>query len=83
MGAALIGAFFLTRSPTLQKLGGYVTMFSACTAFYVAFAMMLSSTTGRVLLPLGQYRKESNIPGGHHAYPIQFAAGEPGVKQGQ
>lgn len=82
-GAALLGVFFLTGTPWLQKAGGYVTMFSACTAFYTAFAMMLASTTGRVLLPIGAYRKESNVPGGHHAYPIQFEAGEPGVKRGQ
>jgi hypothetical protein len=45
--------------------------------------MMLASTFGRVILPVGKYRKEANVPGGTHTYPIQFALGEPGVKQGQ
>ena len=45
--------------------------------------MMLASTFGRVILPLGKYRREANVPGGQHTYPIQFELGEPGVKQGQ
>ncbi|MBV9417020.1 MAG: hypothetical protein JO363_18695 [Solirubrobacterales bacterium] len=56
---------------------------SAFTAFYAASAMMLASTFGRVILPTGKYRKDANVPGGTHTYPIQFALGEPGVKQGQ
>jgi uncharacterized protein len=58
-------------------------MASACTAFYTASAMMLANTFGRVVLPLGKYRKEADLPGGQHTYPIQFELGEPGVKQGQ
>jgi hypothetical protein len=45
--------------------------------------MMLASTFGRVIFPLGKYRRDANVPGGTHTYPIQFALGEPGVKQGQ
>ena len=44
---------------------------------------MLASTFGRVIFPLGKYRKAANVPGGRHTYPIQFELGEPGVKQGQ
>jgi uncharacterized protein len=58
-------------------------MASSFTAFYAASAMMLASAMGRVVLPLGKYRREANIPGRQHSYPIQFALGEPGVKQGQ
>ena len=58
-------------------------MASAFTAFYTATAMMLASTFGRVIFPLGKYRKAANAPGGTPMYPIEFALGEPGVKQGQ
>lgn len=59
------------------------TMASSFTAFYAATAMMLSSAFGRVIFPLGKYRRDANIPGHQHTYPIQFELGEPGVKQGQ
>jgi hypothetical protein len=58
-------------------------MASAFTAFYTASAMVLVSTYGRVILPLGKYRRQANVPGGQPTYPIQFELGEPGVKQGQ
>jgi succinate-acetate transporter protein len=83
VGAAFLGIFYTVGGTGWEKVGGYVTMASAFTAFYTASAMMLASTFGRVIFPLGKYRREANIPGGRHAYPIQFELGEPGVKQGQ
>ena len=78
-----MNVFYTVGGSGWEKAGGYVTMASAFTAFYAASAMMLASTFGRVILPLGKYAKEANVPGGQHTYPIQFAHGEPGVKQGQ
>jgi succinate-acetate transporter protein len=83
VGVALLGVFYTVGGTGWEKVGGYVTMASAFTAFYAASAMMLASTFGRVLFPLGKYRRAANVPGGHHTYPIQFELGEPGVKQGQ
>lgn len=83
VGVALLGVFYTVGGSGWEKVGGYVTMASAFTAFYAASAMMLAATFGRVIFPLGKYRKEANVPGGQHSYPIQFALGEPGVKQGQ
>jgi hypothetical protein len=83
VGVALLGVFYTVGGSGLEKAGGYVTMASAFTAFYAASAMMLASAFGRVIFPLGKYRKAANVPGGRHAYPIQFEFGEPGVKQGQ
>lgn len=83
VGSAFLGVFYLLGGSGWEKVGGYVTMASAFTAFYAASAMMLASTYGRVILPTGKWRKEANVPGGTHIYPIQFALGEPGVKQGQ
>jgi hypothetical protein len=45
--------------------------------------MMLAGTFGRVIFPLGKYRREANVPGDQPTYPIQFELGEPRVKQGQ
>jgi hypothetical protein len=83
IGVALLGVFYTVGGSGWEKVGGYVTMASAFTAFYTASAMMLASTFGRVVLPLGKYRKAANVPGGQRTYPIQFELGEPGVKQGQ
>jgi uncharacterized protein len=83
VGVALLGVFYIEGGSGWEKVGGYVTMASSFTAFYAASAMMLASAMGRVVLPLGKYRREANIPGRQHSYPIQFALGEPGVKQGQ
>jgi succinate-acetate transporter protein len=83
VGAALLGVFYVAGGSGWEKVGGYVTMASSFTAFYTATAMMLASTFGRVVLPLGKLRRETDVPGGKPVYPIQFALGEPGVKQGQ
>jgi hypothetical protein len=83
VGVAFLGVFYTVGGSGWEKVGGYVTMASAFTAFYAASAMMLAGTFGRVIFPLGKYRKEANVPGGQHTYPIQFELGEPGVKQGQ
>lgn len=65
--------------PIAAPAGGYVTMASAFTAFSAASAMMLASPFGRVIFPLGKYRRDANLPGHRHTYPIQFELGEPGV----
>ncbi len=83
VGVALLGVFYTVGGAGWEKAGGYVTMASSFTAFYAASAMMLASTFGRVIFPLGKYRQEANLPGHRHAFPIQFELGEPGVKQGQ
>jgi hypothetical protein len=76
------GVFYIVGGSGWEKVGGYVTMASAYTAFYTASAMMLANVFGRAVLPLGKYHRQAT-PGGDHTYPIQFALGEPGVKQGQ
>lgn len=83
VGAALIGVFYLLGGKGWEDAGGYVTMAAAFTAFYTATAMLLANTFGRVIFPLGKYRKQANVPGGRPTYPIEFELGEPGVKRGQ
>jgi succinate-acetate transporter protein len=83
VGVALLGVFYTVGGTGWEKAGGYVTMASSFTAFYAASAMMLASTFGRVLFPLGKYRRAANVPGRTPTYPIEFEFGEPGVKHGQ
>jgi succinate-acetate transporter protein len=83
VGVGLLGVFYTVGGTGWEKAGGYVTMASAFTAFYAATAMMLASAFGRVIFPLGKYRRDANVPGNRPTYPIQFELGEPGVKQGQ
>jgi succinate-acetate transporter protein len=83
VGAGLLGVFYLIGGKGWEYAGGYVTMASAFTAFYTATAMMMASTFGRVILPLGNLRRSANVPGERPTYPLQFEFGEPGVKQGQ
>jgi succinate-acetate transporter protein len=82
-GSAFLGIFWTVGGTTWQDIAGYVTMGSAVAAFYTATAMMLASTWGRTVLPLGKFSRDANVPGGRPIYPIQFASGEPGVRQGQ
>src|SRR5436305_280978 len=62
VGAALLGVFYIVGGKGWEYAGGYVTMASAFTAFYTATAMMLASTFGRVVLPLGKFRRQANVP---------------------
>jgi succinate-acetate transporter protein len=83
VGAGLLGVFYTVGGKGWEYAGGYVTMASSFTAFYTATAMMMASTFGRVIFPLGKYRHPANVPGEQPMYPLQFEFGEPGVKQGQ
>jgi len=65
------------------KAAGYVFVISAAFAWYVASAMMLEGTFGRVVLPTGKYGKGANRPGTVMHEPVEYAAGMPGVKEGQ
>ena len=78
----LAGALF-AGSTGWEKVAGWVLAFSAGFAWYTASAMMLKSSFGRTILPLGMYSKDANIPGRKPTHPIQLEWGEPGVRQGQ
>ena len=56
---------------------------SAIAAAYTAGAMMLEGAAGRVILPLGKYEREANIPGARVTIPIELEHGEVGVRHGQ
>lgn len=82
-GSALAAVFFLTGVHGWETAAGWVLLVSSWLASYTAFAMMLEGAAGRVILPLGALKKDANVPGHHEHVPLQFASGEPGVRQGQ
>lgn len=85
-GSALLGVGLLTGGGFASgwvEAGAWVLIGSAVAAFYTASAMMVESTFGRVILPLGQTRKSANVPGRIAHQPIEFELGEPGVRHGQ
>ena len=65
------------------KVAGWVLVAAAILAYYVATSIMLLSSTGRVILPLGKLKQGENHPGAQPVRPIQLEWAEPGVKKGQ
>jgi len=83
VGAGLLAVGYLTGVEGWLRTGGWVLIASSICAWYVATALMLQSTFGHVVLPLGKPRKAANVPGNQVTRPIEYEHGEPGVKQGQ
>ena len=83
VGSAFLAVRYLGGGIGWQHTGGWVLIASAIAATYTAAAMLLESTFGRVVLPLGKYSKAANRPGGEISDPIEFPAGMPGVRRGQ
>jgi len=88
LGTLAAGSFFLAvghgvGSTGWVKLSGWVLVVSAGLAYYLATAMMLAASSGKVVLPLGKPKKDANKPGSQPVKPIELEWGEPGVKQGQ
>jgi uncharacterized protein len=62
-----------------QTTAGWLFVFSAVVAWYVATAMMLQSVRGEAVLPLGKREPvTTSAPG-----LIQYRPGEPGIRHGQ
>lgn len=83
VGSAFAAIYFLTGTSGWKTASGWVLLASSWLAAYTALAMMLEGAAGKVILPLGHLSKRANIPGHHEHIPLQFALGEPGVRQGQ
>jgi succinate-acetate transporter protein len=82
-GSVLAAVGYLMGSDNTVMVAGYFLVIAAVLAWYVASAMLLSTTFGRTILPLGRYSREANVPGGRPASIAQLAYGEPGVRRGQ
>jgi succinate-acetate transporter protein len=64
-------------------VAGWLFVFSAGFAWYLASAMMLEGAFGRTLLPTGQWKAAAMIPGRMATEPIQYERGMPGARAGQ
>jgi uncharacterized protein len=82
-GSAFAAVFYLTGGSGWESVAGWVLLASSWIAFYVAFAMMLESAAGKVILPLGKPIAAANRPGARITHPVEWPLGEPGVRQGQ
>jgi hypothetical protein len=82
-GSSLTAAGFFSGAHGIIQAGGWLFVISAAAAWYVATAMMLEHAFGRTILPLFQYSRAANIPGGQPTRPIAFRQGMPGVRVGQ
>jgi succinate-acetate transporter protein len=83
VGSILLAVYYLVGGIGWQHTAGWVLVASAILAFYTATAMLLQSTFGRVILPLGEPKREANVPGADFTRVIEYERGEPGVKHGQ
>jgi uncharacterized protein len=81
-GSALLAIGLSAAGTGWVKVAGWVLVASAILAWYTASSIMLLSSAGRVVLPLGK-PKGGNIPGEQPVKPIQLEWAEPGVKKGQ
>jgi succinate-acetate transporter protein len=82
-GSAFLAIGLSAGSVGWVKVAGWVLVAAAIAAWYVATAIMLLAGAGRVILPLGKFSKQANMPGGRPVKPIQLAWAEPGIKKGQ
>jgi succinate-acetate transporter protein len=82
-GSALVAVGYLADSSTTLTVAGYFLIISAIVAWYEATAMLLADAFGRVILPLGSYQPEDNVPGRATRQIIEWSPGEPGVRHGQ
>jgi succinate-acetate transporter protein len=83
VGAALLAVSLLVGNGTLLTVAAWVLMVSSWLATYTAAAIMIASTWGRTVLPLGKYARNANVPGAVPFRPIEYRGGMPGVTVGQ
>ena len=81
-GSTLLAIGMVAAFPALVPIGAIVLVASAVLAWYTASAMMLTASFGRAVLPIGG-RSGPQAAGGTERRPVQFRAGEPGIKRGQ
>jgi succinate-acetate transporter protein len=81
-GSTLLAIGWTVGVPGLVTIGAIVLVASAILAWYTASAMVLAGSMGRIVLPIGS-RGGPNKLGSIPRQPIEYAAGEPGIKIGQ
>lgn len=81
-GSTLLAIGWVGSMTALVPIGALVLIASAVVAYYTASAMMLHSTFGRNVLPVGAPRRAAS-GGSIPSQPLTYEVQEPGVKHGQ
>lgn len=82
-GSGCLAGALLSGSHGWQVVAGWVLVASCGAAVYTAAALLFADTYGRTILPLGEPSARKNIPGAKIMRPIEYPAGQPGVRMGQ
>jgi hypothetical protein len=82
-GSTLLAIALLAATPTVLVIGAYLLIISALLAWYLASSMLLQAAFNRPVLPTGKRHTAPDTDILTDLNPIQYAAGEPGVKVGQ
>lgn len=82
-GSALLAAGYIGGYHTTIVAGGWVLVASVGAAIWTAASLMFADTYGRVILPVLEWNKRSNVPGKVIARPIEYPGGMPGSRVGQ
>jgi succinate-acetate transporter protein len=83
VGSVFAALHYLVGGAGWKEAAGWVLIASSFIACYTAAAMMIASTWGRTLLPLGELRRSANVPGRRSIRTLEYELGEPGVRHGQ
>lgn len=84
VGSTLLAIAWVGSITALVPIGAIVLVASAVLAYYTASAMMLQSTFGRAVLPVGAPRRAPAASAGSiPSQPLAYEVEEPGVKHGQ
>ncbi|GIH12814.1 acetate uptake transporter family protein [Rugosimonospora africana] len=82
-GATCEAVGMIAGSGPWRTVGAYFFIASAILGWYAATALLFEASFKRVILPVGRPSASPNRPGRPPSEPIQYRAGEPGVKIGQ
>lgn len=82
-GSACVCGGFWTGSTGWQDAAAWLFIVGACAAWYVGAMTLLHDAWRRVILPLGAFRKQANIPGQSVLRAVEYVHGQPGVSHGQ
>ena len=83
LGAGFLATHYLTGAGWWETVGGWILVGSAAAAAYTAGAMMLESSWGRSMLPVGKFERDAPAPEGQVIRPVLFEHAEPGIRHGQ
>lgn len=82
-GSGILAGAYIYGSHGWAQVAGWVFVVSAGFAWYMVAAMLLTSVTGRTILPTFKYTRAASVPGRRTTEPVELEWSEPGLKMGQ